>query len=162
MNRARALLRLAALAALLITAAPATVAAQLRSSASVSAEGAQKAIAAAVAEARRQGWGVSIAVVDAGGDLVAFVRLDGAPYASADDAQAKARTAARFRRPTRALDSTLSAGRVAILGLPGATPVEGGVPIVVNGVVVGAVGVSGVTSAQDAQVAQAGASAVTP
>lgn len=142
-------------------AAPSIVHAQLRPTRSVSAEGAQKALAAATAEARKQGWAVSIAVVDPAGELVAFVRLDGAPYSSVDVSRAKARTAARFRRPTRAMDSTLTAGRFAILGLD-ATPVEGGVPIIVNGEVVGAVGVSGVTSAQDAQVAQAGASAVQP
>jgi uncharacterized protein GlcG (DUF336 family) len=115
-----------------------------------------------VAEARQQKWAVSIAVVDAAGELVAFLRMDGAPFSSIDVSRAKARTAARFRRPTRALDSALTAGRLAILGLEGATPVEGGVPIVVGGEVVGAVGVSGVTSAQDAQVAQAGVRAVTP
>ena len=123
--------------------------------AAISADGAGRALAAAVVEARRQGWAVSIAVVDPAGELVAFVRMDGAAYSSVAIAQAKARTAARFRRPTRSLDSSLTAGRLAILGLEGATPVEGGVPIVVNGEVVGAVGVSGVTSAQDAQVARA-------
>jgi uncharacterized protein GlcG (DUF336 family) len=141
---------------------PSRAEAQLRSASTVSAEGAQRALAAAAAEARQQGWRVSIAVVDPAGELVAFLRLDGAPYSSVDIARAKARTAARFRRPTRGLDSSLSAGRLAILGLEGATPVEGGVPILVRGEVVGAVGVSGVTSAQDAQVAQAGAAAVTP
>lgn len=129
---------------------------------SVAAEGAQRAIAAATAEARQHGWAVSIAVVDPAGELVAFLRLDGAPISSVDIARAKARTAARFRRPTRIFDSTLTAGRLPLLGLEGVTPVEGGVPITVNGEVVGAVGVSGATSAQDAQVAQAGATAVTP
>lgn len=143
-------------------ALPSRLAAQLRPSTTVSAEGAQRALAAAVAEARKQGWNVSIAVVDPAGDLVAFVRMDGAPVSSVDVSRAKARTAARFRRPTRGLDSSLTAGRLAILGLEGATPVEGGVPILVRGEVVGAVGVSGVTSAQDAQVAQAGAAVVTP
>ena len=136
--------------------------AQVLAARRVSADGAQRAITASAAEARKQGWAVSIAVVDPAGELVAFLRLDGAPYSSVDVARAKARTAARFRRPTRSLDSALTAGRVAILGLEGATPVEGGVPIVLNGEVVGAVGVSGVTSAQDAQVAQAGAASVKP
>ena len=152
-------------AALLLVAAlvaPSQLAAQLRPAPVVAADGAQRALAAAVAEARQQGWAVSIAVVDAAGELVAFLRMDGAPYSSIDVSRAKARTAARFRRPTRGLDSALTAGRLAILGLEGATPVEGGVPIVVGGEVVGAVGVSGVTSAQDAQVAQAGARVVTP
>lgn len=152
---------LAALAAAAV-AAPSSLAAQLRPMHAVAADGAERALAAAVAEARREGWAVSIAVVDPAGELVAFRRMDGAPVSSVEVAQAKARTAARFRRPTRGLDSSLTAGRLAILGLVGATPVEGGVPIVVNGEVVGAVGVSGVTSAQDAQVARAGAAAVQP
>ena len=152
----------AALLAAATVALPSRLAAQLRPMRAVSADGAQRALVAAVAEARKQGWAVSIAVVDPHGELVGFLRLDGAPYASVDIARAKARTAARFRRPTRALDSSLTAGRLAILGLEGATPVEGGVPIVVNGEVVGGVGVSGVTSAQDAQVAQAGAGTVQP
>jgi glc operon protein GlcG len=128
----------------------------------VSEEGAQAALAAARTEARKNGWAVSIAVVDPAGELVAFLRLDGAPYSSIDIARAKARTAARFRRPTRALDSALAAGRTPILTLEGVTAVEGGVPVTLNGEVVGAVGVSGVTSVQDGQVAQAGAAAVKP
>lgn len=151
------------LATLLLSAGAASAAhAQLRQTRSIAGEGAQRALAAASAEARGRNWAVSIAVVDAAGELVAFLRLDGAPYSSVAIAQAKARTAARFRRPTRGLDSALTAGRLAILGLEGVTPVEGGVPIVVSGEVVGAVGVSGVTSAQDAQVAQAGVAAVQP
>jgi glc operon protein GlcG len=101
-------------------------------------------------------------VVDPAGELIAFLRMDGAPYSSVDIARGKARTAARFRRPTRGLDSALTAGRFAILAFEGVTPVEGGVPIVLNGETVGAVGVSGATSAQDAQVAQAGVRAVQP
>jgi uncharacterized protein GlcG (DUF336 family) len=88
--------------------------------------------------------------------------MDDAALTSIGVSQAKARTAARFRRPTSAFDSTLTAGRSALLALPGMLPVAGGVPIVVAGRVVGAVGVSGVTSQQDAQVAQAGAGAVRP
>jgi glc operon protein GlcG len=146
----------------LASVAPSTLVAQVRPAPTVSADGAQRALAAAVAEARQQGWNVSIAVVDAAGELVAFLRMDGATYSSVDIARAKARTAARFKRPTQALDSSLAAGRLALLGLEGVTPVAGGVPIVVRGEVVGAVGVSGVTSAQDAQVAQAGVRAVQP
>ena len=136
--------------------------AQLRPTPQVAAEGAQRALAAALAEARTQKWNVSVAVVDVAGELLAFVRMDGAPLSSIDIARGKARTAARFRRPTRALDSTLTAGRYAILAFEGVVPVEGGVPIIVGEQVVGAVGVSGVTSAQDAQVARAGAAAVRP
>lgn len=160
-RRTKAFAMLAAIA--LAAAAPvATLEAQTRTAHIVAAEGAQRAIAAALAEAKKQGWNVSIAVVDNGGELVGFLRMDNASLGSADISQAKARTAARLKRPTRALDSTLTAGRIAILALPGVTPVEGGVPIVVNGEIIGAVGVSGATSAQDAQVAQAGAAAVQP
>lgn len=136
--------------------------AQMRTAHVVAAEGAQRAVAAALAEAKKQGWNVSIAVVDNSGELVGFLRMDNAAPGSGDISLAKARTAARLKRPTRSLDSTLTAGRIAILGLPGVTPVEGGVPIIVNGEVIGAVGVSGATSAQDAQLAQAGAAAVQP
>ena len=161
MNHLRRLRIPLTLAALLLGAAATAAHAQLRPARSVSLEGAQRALAAAAAEARQRGWAVSIAVVDPAGDLVAFVRLDGAPPASVDIAPAKARTAARLRRTTGGLDSA-AAGRPAILGLPGITPVEGGVPILIDGEVVGAVGVSGVTSPQDAQVARAGAAAVKP
>lgn len=142
--------------------APAASSAQVRPASTVAAEGAQRALAGAAEEASRQGWAVSVAVVDPAGELVAFLRMDGAPYSSVDIARGKARTAARFRRPTRGLDSLVVAGRLPILSFEGVTPVEGGVPIVVGGEVVGAVGVSGVTSAQDAQVARAGARAVRP
>ena len=88
--------------------------------------------------------------------------MDDAAITSVAISQGKARTAARFRRPTRALDSSLTAGRTPLLALDGLVPIEGGVPITVGGRVVGAVGVSGVTSQQDAQCAAAGAAAVTP
>ena len=150
----------------LLVAAPAGVAITPRQAAAqvaelrvVSAEGAQRAIAAALAEARRQQWNVSIAVVDVTGTLVAFQRMDGAPAASVDLSIGKARTAARFRRTSKEMEE-LVARRPAFGAVEGLVPVEGAVPIVVNDVVVGAVGVSGVTSQQDAQVAAAGAGAV--
>jgi uncharacterized protein GlcG (DUF336 family) len=154
------LLATAALAAALLV--PTTAQAQLRTVRSIGAEGARRAIAAAEAEARKNGWQVSIAVVDPAGELVAFVRMDGAPPSSIDVSRGKARTAARFRRPTTALEEAIAGGRTAILGFEGVTPIEGGVPMMAGGEVVGAVGVSGVTSAQDAQVAQAGAGTVAP
>lgn len=141
-------------------AAGTRVAAQVRVMHAVTADAAERAIAAAAAEARKQGWLVSISVVDNGGELVAFLRMDDAPPSSVDISRGKARTAARMRRATRVLDSTLTAGRLPILGIDGIVPVEGGVPIIVNGEVVGAVGVSGATSAQDAQVARAGVATV--
>ena len=146
----------------LLLALPASARAQLRTERVLSLEGARRALAAAETEARRNSWPVSIAVVDATGDLLAFVRLDGAHPPSVNLSRGKARTAARFRRPTRTMDSLVTAGRTALLNADDALPIEGGVPILVGGVVVGAVGVSGVTSAQDAQVAAAGAAAVVP
>jgi glc operon protein GlcG len=149
----------AAIAALLT---PGRAAGQLRDLRVLTSAAATKAVAAAEAEARRNNWNVSIAVVDAAGELVAFLRMDGASPSSVDIAPAKARTAARFRRPTKAMEEAVAGGRTVLLSFPDVTPVEGGVPVIVNGQVVGAVGVSGVTSPQDAQVAQAGASAVAP
>lgn len=155
-------LHLAAATACLVLA-PAALRAQIVQQQPVlTLDAARRAAATAEAEARRNNWRVSVAVVDAYGELLAFARMDDAPISSVAISQGKARTAARFRRPTRALDSSLTAGRTALLALEGVIPVEGGVPITVNGRVVGAVGVSGVTSAQDAQCAQAGATAVTP
>lgn len=154
----RPLIVLAALAALIL---PGTAQAQLRQLSAVGMDGAKRALAAAEQEARKQGWNVSIAVVDPAGELVGFLRMDGAPPASVDIARGKARTAARFRRPTKALEDVVAGGRVAVVTFEGMVLVEGGVPITVDGVVVGALGVSGASSAQDAQVAQAGAAAVT-
>jgi uncharacterized protein GlcG (DUF336 family) len=126
----------------------------------LSLEGARRVLEGAIVEARANRWAVSIAIVDASGLLVHFARLDDASPASADVSVAKARTAARFRRPSKALEETVAGGRVAVLSLPDVVAVEGGVPIVVGGRIVGAIGVSGATSAQDGQVAQAGARAV--
>jgi uncharacterized protein GlcG (DUF336 family) len=151
---------LAGAAIVMATAVPAH--AQLRSVSVISAQAAAKAIAAAQAEATKNGWNVSITVVDPNGDLVAFARMDAAPISSIDVSLGKARTAARFRRVTRYYDSVAVNGRPQVMGLPGVTPIEGGVPVVVNGAVVGAIGVSGATSAQDAQCATAGAATVTP
>jgi uncharacterized protein GlcG (DUF336 family) len=121
-----------------------------------------KVLAAAKAEAEANSWPVAIAVVDGGGHLVAFQRLDNTQYGSINVALEKAKTSALFRRPTKAMEDALAQGGAGlrVLALPGATPVEGGVPIVIDGKLVGAVGVSGVQSTQDAQVATAGAKAV--
>lgn len=154
----RLLIVLVALAAALL---PGRAHAQLRQVPAVGLEGAKRALAAAEQEARAQGWNVSIAVVDPAGELVGFLRMDGAPQASVDIARGKARTAARFRRPTKALEEVVAGGRVAAVTFEGMVLIEGGVPIAVDEVVVGAVGVSGASSAQDAQVARAGAGAVT-
>lgn len=127
--------------------------------ASIALENARKAATAALAEARKNGWSMAAAVVDQAGDLVYFEKLDGTQAASTSIAVEKARASARFKRPTKALQDTLAAGGegLRILGLPGAVPVDGGVPIVMDGKIVGAIGLSGGTSAQDGQCATAGA-----
>ena len=148
------------LARLLLVLAPAFAAAQTREIRVVDADAARRALVAAEAEAKKNGWAMSIAVVDPAGELIAFLRMDGASPGSIDISRAKARTAARFRRPTKVFEESVAAGRTAILSFEGVVTVEGGVPIVIGGEVVGAVGVSGAASAQDAQVAMAGVAAV--
>ncbi|WMN20053.1 heme-binding protein [Pseudomonas piscis] len=114
-------------------------------------------LAAARAQAHRQQWPVSIAVVDDGGHPLALERLDGCAPISAYIALEKARTAALGRRESKAYEDMVNAGRSAFLSAPLLTSLEGGVPIRVDGQVVGAVGVSGVRSGEDAQVAQVAA-----
>jgi glc operon protein GlcG len=130
--------------------------AQTREARVLTLEGARRIAAAAEAEAQRRGWSVTIAVVDAAGELLYLQRADDAASNTADFALAKARTAARFRRPTRALDSVVAGGRPHLLAIDGALPIEGGLPIEFDGRVIGGVGVSGATSAQDGLVARAG------
>jgi glc operon protein GlcG len=113
-------------------------------------------LAHARAEAQSNQWAVTIAVVDDGGHPLALERLDGASPASAYIATEKARTAALGRRPSAAYEEMINGGRTAFLSAPLAGMIEGGVPVVVDGQVIGAVGVSGVKSAQDAQIAGAG------
>lgn len=121
---------------------------------------AKKIMAAAEAEATTNKWGVSIAIVDSGGNLLMLHRLDNAQLSSVRLAEAKARTAVEFRRPTKALEDAVAGGGVGLRVLTfGACVAEGGVPIVAGGKIVGAIGVSGVASHQDAQVATAGAAA---
>ena len=134
--------------------------AQLLDAKVLSIEAAKRIVAAAEVEARKNGWNVSIAVVDAAGELLLFHRMDEAPLTSVAISQGKARTAARFRRPTKALEDAVAGGRVALLAFEGLVPVEGGVPISAGGKVLGGIGVSGVTSQQDAQVALAGVAAL--
>ena len=122
---------------------------------------AKKAMAAAEAEAARNNWGVAIAIVDSGANLVMLQRLDNAQLSSVRIAEAKARTAAEFRRPTKVFEDAVAAGGIGLRVLSfDASVAEGGVPIVSGGKVIGAIGVSGVQSQQDAQVAQAGADAL--
>lgn len=123
-------------------------------------EAAKQIASAAEKFARKQGWNVVIAIVDDGGHLIYLARMDGTQIGSIDVAQAKARTALAFKRPTRIWSEALKGGRMQILGLPGATPIEGGLPLVVKGEFLGAIGVSGVTSEQDGEIAQAGVAAL--
>jgi glc operon protein GlcG len=122
-------------------------------------DGAKAIVAAAEAEAIKNGWNVSIAIVDAAGGLVLFHRLENTQPASEKIAIGKARTSARFKRPSKALEESVAGGRLAILAVEDALPMQGGLPIVVDEHVIGAIGVSGVTAAQDEQVAHAGLAA---
>ena len=116
---------------------------------------------AAEAEARRNGWAVAIAIVDDGGHLLWMQRLDGTPPVSAHIAPAKARTAALGRRESRVYEEIINGGRFAFLSVPTLDGLlEGGVPVLVDGHCVGAVGVSGVKSIEDAQIARAGIAAL--
>lgn len=133
--------------------------AQVRDAKVLTLEGAKNIVNAAEAEAKKNSWNMAYAIVDAAGGLVLFHKGDGARPSNVDFALAKARTAARYQRETRLLDSMVTAGRVQFLASD-AFPLEGGVNIVVDGQTIGAVGVSGGTSAQDAQVAKAGIAAL--
>ena len=122
----------------------------------VDLEQAKKVAAGAMAEAHRNSWRVAVAIVDTHGFLKYYEMMDDTQTASAAVAVDKARTAAMFRRPTKMFEEGIAGGRLALLGMHGAIPIEGGLPILLNGKVIGGIGVSGLTSVQDAQVAQAG------
>src|ERR1700754_1845194 len=127
----------------------------------ITLDAAKKAMAAAETEAAKNGWAVAIAIVDSGSNLVMLQRLDNAQLSSVRIAEAKARTAAEFRRPTKVFEDAVAGGGIGLRVLTfDASVAEGGVPIVSGGKVVGAIGVSGVQSHQDGQVAQAGADAL--
>ncbi len=125
-------------------------------------EDAKLVAAAAEAEALRNNWSVVIAIVDEGGHLIYLQRLDNTQIGSVDVAIQKARSAIAFRRPTKILEEQINQGHLRYLGLPGAIPIEGGLPIVFKDQFLGAIGVSGVRSYQDAQIAQAGIDALLP
>jgi glc operon protein GlcG len=124
----------------------------------ITLEQAKKVMVGAEAEAKKNSWNVVMVVLDSGGNLVMLQRMDGAQFGSIEVAKDKAYSAVAFRRPTKAFDDALAQGgaNLRILKLSGAAPLEGGIPIVVDGKLIGAVGVSGVTSAQDAQIGRAG------
>ena len=119
-------------------------------------------MAAAIANAETNGWPMVIAIVDNGGWLQAFFRMDNAQVGSVDVAQGKARTAALFKRPTKAFDSLIEQGGrgVRTVTMPHVTALEGGIPLYCNGQIIGAIGVSGMASEQDQVVAEAGAAAL--
>lgn len=129
--------------------------AQLVNKTSVSLELAKKIAAKAEAEAAAKKWTVVVAIVDDGDNHVYLSRMDGTQLGSIDVAQAKARTALKFKRPTKAFEDAVASGRNAILSLPDALLVEGGVPLVVNGAYVGALGISGMKSSEDGEIAAA-------
>jgi glc operon protein GlcG len=123
---------------------------------------ARQAIDAAMAEAQKNNWPVAIAVVSNGGHLVAFARIDGTQFASIKIAQHKARVAAMYRRPTKVFEDRVAGGGagLAVLTLDDVIASEGGIPLMKDGKIIGAIGVSGVLSSQDGQAAKAGADAV--
>jgi glc operon protein GlcG len=119
-----------------------------------------KILDAARAEAEKNNWAVTIAVADDGGHLLSLLRLDGCAPVGAYIAPEKARTAALGRRESKVYEDMINGGRTAFLSAPLAGTLEGGVPVIVDGQVIGAVGVSGVKADQDAQIAKAGAAAL--
>jgi len=128
----------------------------------ISLEDAKKAAAPALAEAVKNHWAMAVAIVDPSGNLVYYEKMDATQIGSANVAIDKARSAALFKRPTKTYQDALAAGGdgMRILRLQGAIPIEGGVPLLVDGKIAGAIGVSGGTAAQDGQCANAGASAL--
>ena len=120
----------------------------------------KKIAAGAEAEASKNNWNVSIAICDDGGHLLFYLRMDGAAPVSSHIAPQKARTAAISRRNTKLYEEMVNGGRYSALSMPEVTHLEGGVPIIVDGNVIGAVGVSGVKSSEDAQIAEAGIQAL--
>ena len=128
----------------------------------ISLENAKKAAAPALAEAVKNHWSMAVAVVDPSGNLVYYEKMDDTQLGSANVAIDKARSAALFKRPTKVLQDALAAGGegLRLLKIQGAIPVEGGIPLVMEGKIVGAIGVSGGASAQDGQCAKAGAEAI--
>lgn len=154
-------LRILAVSALAVGLGAGKAAAQVAATTTLTLDGARKVAAAAVAEAKKANVGGAIAVVDAGGHLLYLERLDGTFPAAAAVAVEKARTAATFRRPTKVFEDAIRGGRTSLVAVDVMTPLEGGQPIVVDGVVVGGVGISGAaSSAQDEEFALIAAAAL--
>lgn len=147
-------------ALILLLSATAIAQAQLATKRVLTLTVAKKIAEVAEAEALRRGATVVIAVVDDGGYLLVLERLDETQVASVEVGIAKARTAAIFRRPSKVFEDQVRDGRIAALGLPGAAPLQGGIPIVFEGKVIGAIGVSGNTPQEDEDIAKVGAAAL--
>ena len=128
---------------------------------SINLEKAKKAVALALAEASNNNWTMAAAIVDGGGNLVYFEKMDNTQIGSVNIAIEKARSSALFKRPTKAFHDALASGGggLAVLGVLGVFPLEGGVPLLIDGNIVGAIGISGETPQQDGQCAKAGADA---
>jgi len=154
--------RLTLLTVALAFAAPAFAQLPNPYGASITLDQAKKIATLSVAEAAKNSWKMAIAIVDVAGDLVYFEKMDGTQVASVNIAQDKARSSVRFKRPTKAMQDVLAQGGAGVrfLALQGAIPVEGGLPIVMDGKIVGAIGASGGTSDQDGLTAKAGADSV--
>lgn len=146
--------------ALVLSATVGPVYGQLPDKKVLTLEAARKVATAAEAEARKRNARVVIAIVDDGGHLILLERLNDTQVASVNVGIGKARTAAIFRRPSKVFEDQIRDGRIAALALPDATPLQGGIPIMVNGRVIGAIGVSGETPSEDEEIAKAGASAI--
>jgi uncharacterized protein GlcG (DUF336 family) len=157
MSRTRRILVAAIAAGLLTTAA---WGAELATRKALTLEVAKGVAAVAEQHAIANKWNVVIAVLDEGGHLLYLQRMDGTQVGSVEVAIQKATSAAYFKRPTKAFSDAVGGGRVAILGLPGAMAIEGGLPIEWEGQIIGAIGVSGVTSEQDGMIAKAGVDAL--
>jgi uncharacterized protein GlcG (DUF336 family) len=154
-----------ALAACVMSAAPLLAEAQAMPNpygAPITTEVAKKAAAGALAEARKNNWTIYVTIVDSGGAVAYVERIDGVQYGSADGSLEKARTSVAFKRPSKAFEDVVLGGKVQYLKLPGTLPIEGGVPLLVDGKIVGAIGISGASSVQDGQCARAAADAISP
>ena len=125
-------------------------------------EKAKTVATAALAEAQKNGWLMAVTIVDSSGELVFFEKMDGTQLGSIDVSMAKARSAILFKRPTKAYDDAVAAGGVGlrVLKVPGAMPIEGGIPLIESGKIIGAIGISGARPPQDGQCATVGAALI--
>jgi uncharacterized protein GlcG (DUF336 family) len=149
----RELIQLLMLGSMLLMAASG---AELALRKTITLEIAKKMAAAAEEHALKNKWNVVIAILDEGGHLIYLARMEGTQIGSVEVAQTKARSAIYFKRPTKVFSDAVAGGRTAVISLPGALAIEGGLPIEWEGQILGSIGVSGVTSEQDGMIAQAG------